>query len=261
MKLNLKNLPPLPTVEGVEIRHIHGWVGYAVGDDGSVWSCRGIFGRSPTPWKRMTPTPVKSGHLKVQLSLVDGGKRAPKKYVHTLVLIAFVGPRPLGMEARHFPDPNPANNNLANLSWATHARNMLDSKEQGRARGNSMPGTQNFNAKLSDDEVREIHRLCRTCPKLHHVAARFGVSDGLVSMIARGLLWKHLGLEPLPGFSANCIHVGTENKATKLTPDQVTEIRRAVAAKEKSQVQLAAEYGVTQGLVSAIAHNRIWRHL
>lgn len=46
--------------------------------------------------------------------------------VHSLVLEAFVGPCPPGMEARH-ADDNPLNNNLNNLSWGTRSENSDDS--------------------------------------------------------------------------------------------------------------------------------------
>jgi hypothetical protein len=32
------DFPPFPVIEGVEFRHCPGHLGYAVGDDGSVWS-------------------------------------------------------------------------------------------------------------------------------------------------------------------------------------------------------------------------------
>ena len=46
--------------------------------------------------------------------------------VHHLVLEAFVGPCPPGMEARH-ADDDPSNNNLSNLSWGTRGENSGDS--------------------------------------------------------------------------------------------------------------------------------------
>jgi hypothetical protein len=262
VKLTLELLPPLPSLDGVDIRHIPGWIGYAVGDDGSVWTGKTRCGAAAKEWLRMKPQAVKSGHLKVQLS--NGTKkRPPKQYVHQLVLITFIGPRPPGMESRHFPDPNPANNRRSNLSWASHARNMLDSKEQGRATTKPRPGTENAMAKLTDEEVRQIHAFCSTMAtkpfSLGDIAKQFNVSTATVSMIGRGLGWKHLQLPPLPKFTHNCPRYGADNHATKLTPEKVAQIRKRYAAKEKSQVQLAAEYGVTPPLISKIIRNVIWR--
>jgi hypothetical protein len=62
------------------------------------------------------------GYYKLDLS--DGDKRS-RRFVHHLVLEAFVGPRPVGCECRHL-DGNSRNNALANLAWGTAAENMVD---------------------------------------------------------------------------------------------------------------------------------------
>lgn len=47
------------------------------------------------------------------------------KRVHRLVLLAFIGPCPEGMEVCH-NDGNPGNNKLDNLRYGTHQENMKD---------------------------------------------------------------------------------------------------------------------------------------
>ena len=51
--------------------------------------------------------------------------------VHRLVLQAFVGPCPAGMQCRHYPDRNPGNNQVDNLRWGTGVENMQDAREHG----------------------------------------------------------------------------------------------------------------------------------
>ncbi len=51
-------------------------------------------------------------------------------YVHNLVLLAFVGPRPDDYQCCH-NDGNPLNNNLENLRWDTRSANMLDTIRHG----------------------------------------------------------------------------------------------------------------------------------
>ena len=46
--------------------------------------------------------------------------------IGVVVLEAFVGPKPAGMEMRHFPLRDPTCNYLENLSWATRSRNQRD---------------------------------------------------------------------------------------------------------------------------------------
>jgi hypothetical protein len=56
--------------------------------------------------------------------------RCPAYRIHNLVLLAFVGPRPSGMEACH-GDGNPWNNALSNLRWDTRTANVADAKRHG----------------------------------------------------------------------------------------------------------------------------------
>jgi HNH endonuclease len=78
-----------------------------------------------------SPSADSSGYLKVNLS--KDGKTTTLR-VHQVVLEAFVGPCPPGMEGRHYPDPDKSNNALINLSWGTKSRNTLDQVEHGTHR-------------------------------------------------------------------------------------------------------------------------------
>lgn len=51
--------------------------------------------------------------------------------VHRLVLTAFVGPCPDGLECCHWDD-NPAHNCLGNLRWDTRSANQVDRIRNGR---------------------------------------------------------------------------------------------------------------------------------
>lgn len=70
----------------------------------------------------LQPFVMPSGHIRV--SPGRGGKKKTLK-VHRLVLLAFVGPCPDGMEALH-RDGNPANNLVENLHWGTKSENAQD---------------------------------------------------------------------------------------------------------------------------------------
>lgn len=56
---------------------------------------------------------------------------ANQMYVHRLVLEAFVGPCPEGMEGLHWDDDQ-KNNHLSNLRWGTRSDNISDMKRNGR---------------------------------------------------------------------------------------------------------------------------------
>lgn len=53
---------------------------------------------------------------------------------------------------------------------------------------------------------------------------------------------------------------GSDRPAAKLTDQQIVEIRQAVAHGAK-QVDVAAEFGISQGLVSGIVNGHRWRHV
>ena len=53
------------------------------------------------------------------------------RLVHRLVLEAFVGPCPPGMQGLHWDD-DPANNVVENLYWGTSSQNRKDSIRNGR---------------------------------------------------------------------------------------------------------------------------------
>ena len=73
------------------------------------------------------------------------GKKVVTKLVHHLVLEAFVGRKPKGMEALHGDDDH-ANNRLENLRWGTRQENADDKLRNG---GSNIAGPA-----LNPDQVR-----------------------------------------------------------------------------------------------------------
>jgi hypothetical protein len=104
--------------------------------------------------------------------------------VHTLVLTAFVGPRPTGQECRHL-NGNRADSRLCNLAWGTPSENDQDRKRHGTFIQGEMHG----NARLTEHDVRLIRSMRGTQAA---IAKRFAVSPSLVSMIKAGQRWAHV---------------------------------------------------------------------
>lgn len=71
----------------------------------------------------------RGGHIRVSLS--RSGKKAARRFVHNIVLTAFVGSCPEGMQCRHL-DGDPLNNRLSNLAWGTPRENSDDRIAHGR---------------------------------------------------------------------------------------------------------------------------------
>lgn len=100
--------------------------GYEVSAQGQVRSWLPFRG-TPTP-RILKPWPKgPKGHLAVSLRVSD--KRLVR-LVHRLVMAAFVGPCPHGMEVRHL-DGDSTNNVLSNLAYGTHSENELDKLRHG----------------------------------------------------------------------------------------------------------------------------------
>ncbi len=175
-------MPANDSITSVECRDIQGEMGYRVGIDGSVWTCR-IPGSRPAGtkfsncWRKLKPRPSdRFGHLKVALS----GK---PRSVHRLVLEAFVGPSPPRMECRHL-DGNPQNNNLENLKWGTRKENMQDMMRHGSQVYHR--GEKSHAAKLTNGIAQEIRLLHCSGVKTRELSKRFSVCKSTIHNVING---------------------------------------------------------------------------
>jgi hypothetical protein len=177
----------------VEFRDVPGFPGYRVGSDGSVWTCwhqvglgkgKGTRWVLSDHWRQRRSTVTARGYMILPLRK-DG--RTYHRQVHTLVLVAFAGPRPEGCECRHL-DGNRRNNDLANLTWGTHAENETDKVAHGTVARGERVG----NAVLNVRKVRKIRRLLAAGWTQMEVARRLGVKRCTVSTVACGRHWRHV---------------------------------------------------------------------
>lgn len=169
---------PFVNLPGEEWRDVVGCPAYEVSNLGRVrswWSSHGHV-RSVPRLRTPVPATKRGGYPTVLLS-VAGARRL--RYVHHLVLEAFVGPRPSAQECRH-KDGNVTNNTVDNLAWATHAENLADKV----AHGTSQHGERNAQAKLTNAEAATIRN---SKEPLKVLAARFGVRESTISRIRSGV--------------------------------------------------------------------------
>jgi hypothetical protein len=131
----------------------------------------------------LKPWPDVHGVLKV--TLCPGDNRYLARSVHRLVLEAFEGPWPPGMEALHGPAGR-RDNSRANLRWGTRSQNLgPDRRRDGTDNG----GERHSLAKLTSADVAEIRRRCAAGERQRAVAAEFSVSQQQVSKIVTGKRW------------------------------------------------------------------------
>lgn len=163
---------------------------YRCGDDGSIWSryARGGTSNLSNKWRRLCPTPNRTdGRLSVRLAA--NGKKS-LYYVHRLVLEAFIGPCPPGMEACHFPDRDPANNRLANLRWDTSKGN----KEDELMHGTQAIGSKSGRAKLTEANIPIIRTLWARGHGAAVIARRYGVDRKTIVYVIEGRTWRHVAV-------------------------------------------------------------------
>jgi hypothetical protein len=160
-------------------RPVVGYEGfYEVSDLGRVRSLTRQTCRGPRGGRMLRPGKDTHGYLMVRMCR-DGffGRRL----VHRLVLESFVGPKPHGQQARHFPDRARTNNRLTNLAWGTPAENSADKRHHG---------SQRIGFRLNPDTVRAIRRMRACGENLLAIAAVFGVTESTVCKVLRGVHWS-----------------------------------------------------------------------
>lgn len=81
-----------------------------------------------------------------------------------LILNAFVGPCPNGMECCHYDD-NKVNNRLSNLRWDTHSNNLKD-RCRNRGRWNENKCEDNPSTSLTNSKVVLVRLLHKFSPKI-----------------------------------------------------------------------------------------------
>lgn len=189
---DLSTLPALPVQEGVEFRLVPNFFGYCVGDDGSVWTCwkPGRWSTMFDSWKRVKTPPhfMSNGRIRgLQLNLRRPGGGLRHVYVHTVVLMAFVGPRPDGMEGCH-ENGDPTDNRQSNLRWGTRKENAEDMVRHGR----SMRGSRSPIALLTEQDIPAIRFLLSLGWTRREIGEVFGVHRRTITSVAIGESWVHV---------------------------------------------------------------------
>ena len=107
--------------------------------------------------------------------------------IHKLVMSAFVGPRPEGMEVCH-GDGDGNNNHLSNLRYDTRAANSADKAIHGTI----VRGEHQHSAVLNSTQVNEIRWAWSHGFGQKEIGDYFGVKRNTISAITTGVNWSHL---------------------------------------------------------------------
>lgn len=149
----------------------------------------------------------KAGHLikfgtngKYPMVLLFSQDHRKPRYIHRLLLEAFIGPCPDGKECNH-KDGNRENYSLSNLEWITKSENGLHAYRTGLKKSRiGCPGKKGEKHplhKLKDGEVYLIKKLLASHKFFHSfIAKMFRVNRVTITYIAIGKNWGHIKYDP-----------------------------------------------------------------
>ena len=154
---------------------------YAVSDLGRVKRIARDYRSSPSGLLRLFR--LRDGYLVVNMTV--RGKRY-RRSVHSLVALAFIGPRPDGKQINHINGRKTSNQYL-NLEYVTPQENSRHSVRTGL----SPIGSRHHQTHLTERDVADIRKIYRY--GLGEVLAKkYGVSSEAISMMVRRQTWKHV---------------------------------------------------------------------
>ena len=163
---------------------------YEVSDEGEVRSVDRTIERNGKPARLAGKTlkPLKHSHGYWSVSLGTGKRRL----VHSLVMEAFVGPRPKGMDINH-ENGNKQDNRLENLEYCSRSQNMAHAVRTGLMDPPPVKrGSSQHLAKLSEDDVRSIRQWHSDGGGIAQMARSFGVGESTVRNIVKRNSWAWL---------------------------------------------------------------------
>lgn len=161
---------------------------YEVSDLGNV---RVVFSSKHSHIGKTIGSTKNTGYREVVLTGPDGVKSSHR--VHKLVLLAFVGPAPVGLECNH-KNGVKTDNRLENLEWVTRSEQHLHRVHvlgSDALSCTNQSGEKNRSAKLTQSEVDDIRSMAAT-GRLYHreIAKMFGVNRQAIGKIVNHDRWR-----------------------------------------------------------------------
>jgi hypothetical protein len=135
----------------------------------------------------ISPWVCPHGYLRQRLKLEN---KYMNRFVHVLVLEAFVSLRPAGLLPNH-KDGKKQNNSVSNLEWVTPQENVKHSFKLGLS---TTIGSSHPRSKLTDEEVLEIKSKLIKGMGIYEIMRLYNykVSYSVIYHIKYNKTWKHL---------------------------------------------------------------------
>lgn len=128
-------------------------------------------------------TALRGGYLMV--SLVGSIRRTVP--IHSLVLLAFIGPRPHNHDVNHLNGIR-TDNRLTNLEYCTRSKNELHKHRILL----SCVGSKMWNAKLQESDIPQIRAMHAAGMTHQNISDKFKVSRRLIGGIVKRSRWRHV---------------------------------------------------------------------
>jgi hypothetical protein len=109
-------------------------------------------------------------------------------FVHTLVMLAFVGTKLKGIVINHI-NGDKGDNRLCNLEYCTQSYNRKQDFIKGRQ---SLSGEKNTQAKLNESDVLKILELRRLGNTYLEMSKKYKVAVSCIQRIINGKGWVHV---------------------------------------------------------------------
>lgn len=179
-----------PDIKKMEWRRCADFPDYEVSECGDVR--RSVASRTRITGARLRGFVDGDGYLRYALIDADGSKRTV--IAHRLVAEAFIGPAPSDRYEIAHNNGSRVSCHYRDLRWATRKENDDDTIVHGTARA----GINNGNAKLTEQDVRDIRRIYREIKnrersgKISDLAREYGIHHATLVQIATGKSWASI---------------------------------------------------------------------
>lgn len=167
-------------------------------------------------------------------------------------------PRIISKETRLKISQNNSGRIVKEETKETLSLKAIQRHQQGIYKGTAAKGSNASNARLTEEQVLEIKELLLNHVPLRTIAKEFGIKINTVVNIYKGNSWSHL-----TGFNRE-IAVDRRrgfNERSKLTPDDVREIKKLLKEGNILQKDIAAKFGVARNHISNINTGTSWSNI
>lgn len=158
--------------------------GYIMGPRGTIlkpmWNPKNRYW-----WVKLRPTDALPGEPRKTLT------------VHTLMALAFRGPKPVWAECARHLDDNRDHNYARNIEWGTHKQNGEDMVRNGKSslgkKRIDPPRGSRLSKKLDEQDVMEMRQIFEEgLLSYDEIASCYGVTRTNIHHIIKRNTWKHV---------------------------------------------------------------------